>query len=149
MLSGLRGPLLGLGIMLCPLAVCRSQSATEHQSLAPLAASTRIAVQLPVQGNASRADSVPAEQQDTYLGPDKVKHFLLSAFIEAVGFSGMRKVGASRGTSLAVATAATAATGVGKEIHDGITKGLFSFGDLTWDAVGIGAGLLLISHSQR
>ena len=97
-------------------------------------------------------DSTPVHSltpRDTFLGPDKVKHFFMSAFIESVGFSGMQTVGASRGLSLGAATAVTAAAGVGREIHDKITKNLFSFGDLTWDAIGTGAALLLISHTQR
>ncbi len=97
-------------------------------------------------------DSLPVHSltpRDTFLGPDKVKHFLLSAFIESVGFSGMQMIGANRSTSLAAATAVAAAAGITRELHDGRTKGLFSLGDLTWDALGIGASLLVIEHSQR
>jgi Predicted periplasmic lipoprotein (DUF2279). len=97
-------------------------------------------------------DSVPVHSmtpRDTFLGPDKVKHFFMSAFIESFGFAGMEWVGASRGAAIGTATAITAAAGVGREIHDKITKKLFSFGDLTWDAIGTGAALLLVSHTQR
>jgi uncharacterized protein YfiM (DUF2279 family) len=100
----------------------------------------------------SASDSVPVHSltpKDTFLGPDKVKHFFMSAFIESVGFGGMQAVGGSRSASIGAATAVTVAAGVGREIHDKITKNLFSFGDLTWDAIGTGAALLLISHTQR
>ncbi len=98
------------------------------------------------------SDSVPVHSltpRDTFLGPDKVKHFFMSAFIESFGFAGMEAVGASRGASIGTATGVTAAAGIGREIHDKITKNLFSFGDLAWDAIGTGAALLLISHTQR
>lgn len=98
------------------------------------------------------ADSIPAGHPpvaDTFLGADKVKHFLMSGFVEAIGFSAMQLAGASRASSIAVASAATVAVGVGREVHDGRTKGLFSIGDLTWDAIGLGSALLLITHTQR
>ncbi|MEO5904245.1 MAG: hypothetical protein ABIQ55_09560, partial [Gemmatimonadaceae bacterium] len=97
-------------------------------------------------------DSVPATHPpmtDTFVGSDKVKHFLISGFVETVGFSAMQLAGAGRATSLLAATAVGAATGVGRELHDRGTKGLFSLGDLAWDGLGIGAALLLISHTQR
>jgi hypothetical protein len=89
----------------------------------------------------------PPRQSDTFLGPDKVKHFLLSGFIEAVGFSGLELAGADRHASLVTATAVTAAAGIGREIHDLKTKGLFSLGDLTWDALGTGAALLMLKKT--
>jgi hypothetical protein len=85
--------------------------------------------------------------KDTFLGPDKVKHFFMSAFVESVGFAGMEAVGGSRGTSIGTATAVSAAAGIGREVHDKITKNLFSLGDLLWDGLGIAAALLLISHT--
>lgn len=91
----------------------------------------------------------PMRVSDTFFGSDKLKHFLLSAFIESVGISAMQLAGVSRGVSIGIASAVTAATGIGREVHDRRTKGLFSFGDLTWDALGAAAALLLVSHSQR
>ncbi len=114
----------------------------------------RASVSFAIGGSAGSAgrDSLPVHSltpRDTFLGPDKVKHFLLSAFIESVGFSGMQVIGANRSTSLAAATAVTAAAGLTRELHDRRTKGLFSLGDLTWDALGAGAALLVIQHSER
>lgn len=138
------------GFILCGSNVCVAQGAADAKSPALIPGSaSRIALSPigPVSG--FTLDSVPHKRADTFLGPDKVKHFLMSAFIEAIGFNALQAVGANRGASLAAATTATIATGIGREIHDGRTKGLFSFGDLTWDALGTGAALLVISHSQR
>ena len=38
---------------------------------------------------------------------------------------------------------------IGREIHDRKTKGLFSFADLVWDALGAGAALLIINKTQK
>ncbi len=109
---------------------------------------TLIVAPVGVGGSLAR-DSVPAGHPDSFTGPDKVKHFFMSAFIEAVGFSALQSVGAGRGASVGAATALTLGIGLARETHDRRTKGLFSFGDLTWDAVGTAAALLLVSHMQR
>lgn len=87
--------------------------------------------------------------RDTWLGADKVKHFFMSAFIESMTFSGLQAVGASRNTAFAGAVVTTVGFGIGKEMHDKKTTGLFSFGDLTWDAVGMGAAGLVLRKTQR
>jgi hypothetical protein len=61
----------------------------------------------------------------------------------------MQIAGASRSVSIAAATTVTASAGVARELHDRRTKGLFSLGDLSWDALGTGAALILIQHTQR
>lgn len=99
--------------------------------------------------SSSARDSIPAGQPDSFTGPDKVKHFFMSAFIEAVGFSALQAAGADRNVSIGAATTLTLGIGLAREIHDRRTKGLFSLGDLTWDAVGTAATLLLVSHAQR
>jgi uncharacterized protein YfiM (DUF2279 family) len=86
---------------------------------------------------------------DTLFGADKVKHFMLSGFIELVGFSGLEWLGATRNASLAGATGVSLGIGLARELHDRRSNGLFSLGDLTWDALGVGAALAVISHSQR
>ncbi|HZK78612.1 MAG TPA: hypothetical protein VFC35_06875 [Gemmatimonadaceae bacterium] len=130
--------------------VCLSQGVSGVNSLTPTSRISSILA--PVSSHlefAVSSDSVAHRQQETFLGSDKVKHFLMSGFIDVVGFSALQAVGANRGASLGVATTVTMATGIGRELHDRRTKGLFSVGDLTWDAIGTGAALLLISHSQR
>jgi hypothetical protein len=73
----------------------------------------------------------------------------MSGFIEAVGFSALQSIDIDRSVSVGAATAVTLAIGLAREVHDKRTKGLFSIGDLTWDTLGTGAALLLISHTQR
>jgi putative lipoprotein len=87
--------------------------------------------------------------RDSWLGPDKVKHFFMSAFIQSLTFSGLQLVGASRNVAFAGAIGTTAAFGIGRELHDKRTKGLFSIPDLTWDAAGAAAALPLLLHTQR
>lgn len=90
-----------------------------------------------------------AHPADGWFGADKVKHFFVSAFVQSVGYSGLQAAGLSRAPALAGATLVTAAAGVGREIHDGRTKGLFSRRDLVWDALGTGTATILLTHTQR
>jgi putative lipoprotein len=87
--------------------------------------------------------------RDSWFGVDKVKHFFMSAFIESVTFSGLQAMGANRNTAFAGAVTATAGFAVGKEFRDRRVTGLFSYRDLVWDAVGGGAGLLMLRSTQK
>lgn len=120
------------GLLLTSSSVCLAQRSTSL--------TFRIAVP---------RDSVTAGPPDSFTGPDKVKHFLVSGFIEAMGFSTLQGMNADRSVSVGAATAATLGIGIAREIHDKRTKGLFSLGDLAWDGLGIASSLLLISHTQR
>lgn len=91
----------------------------------------------------------PAPVHDAVFGLDKPKHFLLSAFIESVSFASLQAAGASRHSSMIGGVSATAVFAIGREIHDRRTKGLFSFGDLVWDALGAGAGAVMLRHTYR
>src|SRR5947208_2161090 len=82
--------------------------------------------------------------RDSFLGLDKPKHFLLSAFVESASFASFEAAGAGRRPAMAAAVSLTALVGVGREIHDRKTKGLFSIYDLTWDALGAGAAALML-----
>ncbi len=97
----------------------------------------------------SSSDDRRAEARESWLGPDKFQHFFMSAFIESLFFSGLQAIGASRNTAFAGANATTAAFGIGKELHDKRTTGLFSFGDLTWDALGGGSAAALLLHTEH
>ena len=90
-----------------------------------------------------------ARPRDTWLGVDKLKHFFVSAFVQSVTYSATRATGVAHGTSLAAASAATAAFGVGREIHDRRKKGLFSVADLAWDAAGAGAATVVLRKTVR
>ena len=94
------------------------------------------------------AQAAPARPRDRWIGADKVKHFALSFFVQSVAYSAARATGAGHGSSLGLASALTAAVGVGKEVHDRRTTG-FSARDLAWDAAGAGAATLLLRRTTR
>ena len=113
-----------------------------------LAASILVVAMLAI-SSVAQPQSAPKHPRDSWFGADKVKHFFMSAFIESMTFSGLQAAGASRNTAFAGAIGTTAAFGIGREIHDKKTKGLFSLGDLTWDAVGAGSAGLVLRKTQR
>lgn len=84
-----------------------------------------------------------------WFGPDKLKHFFISAFVQSVAYSAVSATGAGRQSSLWGATSVTALYGVGKEIHDRRARGEFSSADLVWDAAGAGAMTLLLRRTHR
>ena len=91
----------------------------------------------------------PAARADRWLGRDKAKHFLTSAFLQSVAYASLQAAGAERGAALAGASVATMGAGVAKEIADRRRGGPFSVRDLTWDAAGAGAATLLLVRTQR
>lgn len=107
---------------------------------------SRAGAQSPDSAAASRP---PSTQREALFGLDKPKHFLLSFFIESVSYATIQAGGGGRRTAVIGATATTTAFSVGREIHDRKTKGLFSFGDLLWDALGAGAAAMMLRHTYR
>lgn len=99
----------------------------------------------PCGAQGTRASDRP---RDRWVGADKVKHFVLSFFVQSLGYSATRATGAGHRSSLGLASVATALTGVGKEWHDRRTTG-FSARDLAWDAAGAGAATLLLRRTAR
>jgi hypothetical protein len=95
------------------------------------------------------ADHRDTSGNDSVLGIDKLKHFLLSGFVEGVAFAGLQAAGTERRASLAGAGATTAIVALGRELHDRRVSGLFSVGDLLWDAVGAGAAFLIVSRIDK
>jgi putative lipoprotein len=88
--------------------------------------------------------------RDSWFGIDKVKHFFVSAFIESVSYSALQAARVNHRSAMAGAIGITAAFGVGREIHDFRNpKNHFSVKDLSWDALGAGAGVVLLSHTIR
>ena len=103
----------------------------------------------PPQRPPAPAPQPAAAPADRWLGRDKVKHFLTSAFVQSVAYASLQAAGAERGVALAGATAATMGAGVAKEVVDRRRGGPFSVRDLTWDAAGAGAATLLLVRTQR
>jgi putative lipoprotein len=87
---------------------------------------------------------------DSWFAIDKVKHFFMSAFIESLSYSALQAAHVNHRSAMAGAIGVTAAFGVGKEIHDYRNpNNHFSIKDLSWDAIGAGAGVVLLSHTIR
>ena len=86
---------------------------------------------------------------DKWFAGDKLQHFFTSAFVQSMSYGALRTSGVSHGAALAGATVATAAVGVGKEIHDLHDRNEFSYRDLTWDAAGTGAATILLVRTRR
>jgi putative lipoprotein len=105
-------------------------------------------VALVVLSSGAGAQETSGRPRDRWIGADKIKHFALSFFVQSVAYSAARATGAGHGSSLGMASALTAAVGVGKEVHDRRTTG-FSARDLAWDAAGAGAATLLLRRTTR
>ena len=87
---------------------------------------------------------------DSWFGVDKIKHFFMSAFIESVSYSALQAAGVRHRAAMTGAIGITIGFGIGREIHDKRTPGnIFSVRDLTWDALGAGAGAALLAHTIR
>lgn len=88
--------------------------------------------------------------RDSWFGIDKIKHFFMSAFIESVSYSALQAARVNHRSAMAGAIGVTAVFGVGREIHDSWSPhNIFSVRDLSWDAIGAGAGVVLLSHTIR
>ena len=75
-------------------------------------------------------------QPDRWFGADKVKHFLMSAFIQSAAFSAARAAGSSRPNAQIVAGVSSFTFAVGKEVFDRRRGRPFSVKDLVWDGGG-------------
>ena len=94
--------------------------------------------------------AAPADPpRDAWFGPDKVKHFFLSAFIQSVAYSALRAGRVEHGTALAGASITAAGFGVGKELHDWRARREFSARDLLWDAAGAASAAAVMTHTLR
>ncbi len=85
---------------------------------------------------------------DKWFGSDKLKHFFLSAFIESVSYSALRAANVRHGPALVAASTITLGAGVGKELYDRRSYGLFSVKDLTWDVAGNAAAATVLANTR-
>jgi uncharacterized protein YfiM (DUF2279 family) len=83
------------------------------------------------------------------IGPDKVKHFFLSAFVQSASYSALRIGGVDHDAALVSASAATIAVGIGKEVSDTRSGGRFDIGDLAWGLAGGAAAAAVLEQSRR
>jgi|SRR5688572_9074129 uncharacterized protein YfiM (DUF2279 family) len=87
--------------------------------------------------------SAPAPRA-RWFGPDRVKHFFLSFFVQSASYSLTRTANVGHGPALAVASGVTAAAAVSKELWDRKRGTGFDRTDLVWDALGAGAATALL-----
>jgi uncharacterized protein YfiM (DUF2279 family) len=79
-----------------------------------------------------------------WFGPDRIKHFFLSFFVQSASYSVARAANAGHGPALIAASGVTAAAAVSKELWDRKRGSRFDAGDLVWDALGAGAATALL-----
>lgn len=91
--------------------------------------------------------TIAAPPGDGWFGVDKLKHFLVSAFVQSVGYSIASAAGADRVTAHAGAGVVTLGVGIWKEGHDRNATG-FSTKDLAWDAAGALAAAALLNGAR-
>jgi putative lipoprotein len=95
----------------------------------------------------SASAQIPA---DNWLGVDKVKHFFTSALIQSLAYSVTQvTTRGPRSSLLLSASLATAAVGIGKEVHDRRSYGHFSVRDLAWDAAGAGTASMMLARTRE
>lgn len=82
-----------------------------------------------------------AADPDPWFGKDKALHFAASSTIAAGGYAIGATVFDARGYALLFGGALAAGVGIGKEALDLAGLGDPSWRDLTWDGIGLAAGL--------
>lgn len=85
---------------------------------------------------------------DAWFGPDKIKHFFVTVFVQSAAYSAARAAGAEPADAMRLSVGAAAAAGITREVYDGRRKGKFSFADLTWDAMGSGAATVMLAKTR-
>jgi uncharacterized protein YfiM (DUF2279 family) len=91
---------------------------------------------------------VVAPPRDSWLGVDKIKHFLMSALVHSTAFSIARSAGMHRGGAQVAGAMSAATIGVLKEVHDRRVGKPFSIPDLFWDGVGTVSSAALLNRSR-
>lgn len=85
---------------------------------------------------------------DGWFGPDKLKHFLMTAVVQSFAYSAAQAAGADRGDAMRIGLAAAGVAAVGREVYDARTKQRFSIPDLVWDAGGSLAATAMLRHTK-
>lgn len=85
---------------------------------------------------------------DAWLGTDKVKHFLMSAFIQSAAFSVARAAGVSRSNAQVIGGISSLTFGLGKEVLDRRRARQFSVKDLVWDGAGALTAAALLNGTR-
>lgn len=83
------------------------------------------------------------------VGPDKIKHFFLSAFTQSTAYSAARLVRIGHDDALVAASIVTLGVGVGKEVADARAGRRFDVADLAWDIAGGVAASVVLEQTRR
>jgi uncharacterized protein YfiM (DUF2279 family) len=83
-------------------------------------------------------------QRGPWFGPDRIKHFFLSFFVQSASYSIGRAANLEHRAALIAASGVTAAAAVSKEVWDRKRGTGFDNVDLVWDALGAGAATALV-----
>lgn len=87
-------------------------------------------------------------RHDPWFAEDKAKHFTMSFAATGFAFGAARSVGLGHDAALITAGAAAVAAGIGKELYDRRTGGFFSMRDMTWNVIGVAAGIALAAQTR-
>jgi len=116
----------------------------ERMRTIPAAAALLIAMLL------APASARAQHPEDKWFAADKAKHFFTSALVQSLVYSVTQvTTRGPRSSLLFSASVATAAVGIGKEVHDRRSYGHFSVRDLTWDAAGAAAASLMLARTRQ
>jgi uncharacterized protein YfiM (DUF2279 family) len=85
---------------------------------------------------------------DSWFGPDKIKHFFLTAFAQSFVYASARAAGVERDDALRASIAAAVAGGVAREIYDARVKGRFCVPDLAFAAGGVLAATAMLRETK-
>jgi uncharacterized protein YfiM (DUF2279 family) len=85
---------------------------------------------------------------DGWFGPDKLKHFFMTAVLQSFAYSAAQAAGADSGDAMRIGLAAAGVAAVGREIYDARSKQRFSIPDLVWDAGGGVAATAMLRHTR-
>lgn len=86
--------------------------------------------------------------RDPWFGPDKIKHFFMSAFIQSGTFTAMRAAGLRHSHAQRIAGVTSVTLGLGRETYDRRRGRPFSVKDLAWDAAGTTAAIALLNRTR-
>jgi uncharacterized protein YfiM (DUF2279 family) len=87
---------------------------------------------------------LPRRSAAPWFGPDRLKHFFLSFFIQSASYSVARAANAGHRPALIAASGVTAAAALSKEVWDRKRGTGFDALDLVWDGLGAGAATALL-----
>ncbi len=90
-----------------------------------------------------------APEGDRWFGPDKAKHFAVSAVVQGISHGLVRSAGSDYRTASDVAAVSTLSVGVAKELWDRSRGRHFSWKDLTADVAGGVSGAVVMRQVDR